>query len=274
MNTILTLLLSAVLGHWLTDANRLPAFSYDTPLPFECTTPDGKTPQMRDDPWFLLGNYRITVFVHVDGTYELISGERSWARLNQGERVNSGVNDAYITIGGKKYQLAGKGSLSEDNKLCTRVFGCGYAEWTFRIDGLVIVRRMQVEPSPTMDGGHSAVLFTTEVKNSETSSKKISYGESVTANFRHAQFQRYNNSPVRFDKHPAVQGDMARIDFSAKADNPLDIPAREELSTIDAHAPSLYVAGTGAVASNDGRLSTSQTFNLKRGEKCCIVIIK
>ena len=81
---LLTLLLSAMLGHWLTDADRLPAFSYDAPLPFECTTPDGKTPQMRNDPWFLLGNYRIKVFVHVDGTYELISGsivglpDQSW----------------------------------------------------------------------------------------------------------------------------------------------------------------------------------------------------
>ena len=270
MNMLLTLLLSTMLGHWLTDADRLPAFSYDAPLPFECTTPDGKTPQMRDDPWFLLGNYRITVFVHVDGTYELISGERSWARLNQGERVNSGVNDAYITIGGKRYQLAGKGSLAEDNNICTRVFGCGYAEWTFRIDGLEIVRRMQVEPSLTMDGGQSAVLITTEVKNNGKASRMIGNEESVTANFRHAQFQRYNNSPVRFDKHAAVQGDMARIDFKAKADNPLDIPAREELSTIDAYAPSLYVAGTGAAARGNGRLSTSQTFTLKRGEKKAI----
>ena len=267
MNTLLTLLLSTMLGHWFIDTDRLPAFSYDAPLPFECTTPDGKTPQMRNDPWFLLGNYRITVFVHVDGTYELISGERSWTRLNQGERVNSGVNDAYITIAGKRYQLTGKGSLAEDNKICARVFGCGYAEWTFRIDGLEIVRRMQVEPSLTMDGGQSAVLITTEVKNSGRSSREIGYDESVTANFRHAQFQRYNNSPVRFDKHPAAQGDMARIDFTAKADNPLDIPAREELSTIDAYAPSLYVAGTGAAASDDGKLSTSQTFTLKRGEK-------
>ena len=79
MNTILTIFLS-ILGHWLTDADHLPAFSYDAPLPLECKTPDGKTPKMRDDPWFLLGNYRMTVFVHVDGTYELISGERSWAR--------------------------------------------------------------------------------------------------------------------------------------------------------------------------------------------------
>ena len=56
MNTLLALLLSAMLGHWLIDTDRLPAFSYDAPLPFECKTPDGKTPQMREDPWFLLGN--------------------------------------------------------------------------------------------------------------------------------------------------------------------------------------------------------------------------
>ena len=72
----------APLGHWLEDSNGLPAFSYDAALPSHVTLPDGSEPKMRKDPWFLLGNYRITVFAHVDGTLEFITGERSWARLN------------------------------------------------------------------------------------------------------------------------------------------------------------------------------------------------
>ena len=65
------------LGHWLEDGNGLPAFSYDAALPYQVMLSDGTEPKMRNDPWFLLGNYRITVFTHVDGTLELITGERS-----------------------------------------------------------------------------------------------------------------------------------------------------------------------------------------------------
>ena len=266
MKFILAAVISTLLGYWQTDNDGLPAFRYTAPLPFECKTPDGKVPQMRDDPWFLLGNYRITVFVHVDGTYELISGERSWARLNQGERVNSGVNDAFLTINNTTYKLAGKGSLAENPSVCTRVFGCGYAEWTFHIDGLEIVRTMRVHPSLSIDGGESAVLITVKVKNNQKNKLKVHYGESVTANFRHAQFQRYNNSPVWFEKHASAKDGMAKIDFTAKSESPLDIPPREELSTIDAYPPSLYIAGTGATANNDGKLSLSQTVLLKSGD--------
>jgi len=49
------------------------------------TAPDGMPyckVQSTDDAAFLLGNYRIKVNTHSDGIYELMSGERCWARFN------------------------------------------------------------------------------------------------------------------------------------------------------------------------------------------------
>ena len=75
MNTILTIFLS-ILGHWLTDADHLPAFSYDAPLPFECKTPDGKTPSF-PNYWSSYWSASDNVCPSITGPYEGLP-DQSW----------------------------------------------------------------------------------------------------------------------------------------------------------------------------------------------------
>ena len=63
------------IGFWEEDAAGLPCFEYTGKLPYIAPVDKGQHIKLPDDPWFLLGNYRLTLFSHVSGRYELISGE-------------------------------------------------------------------------------------------------------------------------------------------------------------------------------------------------------
>ena len=257
------------LGHWLDDYNGLPAFSYDGKLPFSAVLSDGRPVNVSDSPWFLLGNYRATVFVHVNGEYELITGERAWARMNQGKRIDSGENAATLTVGKKTYRLAGSGSLAEDPTVCQRVFGCGYARWTFNVDGLEIVRTMRINPSLEINTGDAAILITLEIKNLRSSTVKAVYEESVLANYVQTQFQRGGNK-VQFDRTISTAPGVAVADFKAYSNDPYNIPAREARSDIDAYAPSLYLCGDAVTATEDGNLTTRAELVLKAGKTVAV----
>ena len=137
------------IGFWKKDNAGLPCFQYTGALPYEEYLSNGQRVKLPEDPWFLLGNYQLTVFTHVSGEYELITGQRSWGRVNQGNGKNSGANRAEITINGKTYSLVGMDSLSADPSVCERSFGCGFADYTYLIDGVKVSRRLSVKPSST-----------------------------------------------------------------------------------------------------------------------------
>ena len=78
------------LGKWIDSKGNLPRFQYLGELPFAVKLPNGKPAKLPTDPWFLLGNYRMTLFTHVSGKYQLITGQRAWGRLNQDKEPNTG----------------------------------------------------------------------------------------------------------------------------------------------------------------------------------------
>lgn len=256
---------SQPLGHWETDVNGLPAFSYDAPLPYVKPDPEMK---IEANPWWILGNYRITLFTYGNGEYEMLSGERSWARMNAGDRVVKGVNDASVTIGGKAYDLVGAGSLTEDPSVCKRLFGCGYAEYTFRIGNVEVQRRLSVLPSLEIDGGDAAVLISYKLTNRGASGRKITVKESVLANYK----PMYNN-PVKFSRETSVDGNIAFASFTGTAENPMDIPDKDENALADAYAPSLYLVGEGAAVDNDGNLSVSRTTTVRGGSSVTVQFV-
>jgi hypothetical protein len=57
---------AAPLGRWLDDEYGLPCYRYLGPLSFHAA-------RLPDDPFFLLGNYRLTLFVHASGRYSIFS---------------------------------------------------------------------------------------------------------------------------------------------------------------------------------------------------------
>ena len=88
------------IGYWFDDAEGLPCFEYTGKLPYQAPVVKGEQIKLPDDPFFLLGNYRLTMFSHVSGTYELLSGQRAWARLNKGKEDVSGNNTASVQVNG------------------------------------------------------------------------------------------------------------------------------------------------------------------------------
>ena len=84
------------IGCWREDRSGLPCFEYTGSLPYQEKMKSGTSVKLPEDPWFLLGNYRLTLFTHVSGEYELISGQRSWMRMNRGEQPWNGLNEAVV----------------------------------------------------------------------------------------------------------------------------------------------------------------------------------
>ncbi|WP_342561106.1 hypothetical protein NST84_15615 [Paenibacillus sp. FSL R7-0345] len=147
------------IGYWMKDAEGLPCFNYIGRIPYSSTLSNGNRVKLSDDPWFLLGNCQLTLFTHVSGEYELITGQRSWGRVNQGVKKNSGLNRSVLEIldSGQVKEailLTGMNSLAADPSVCNRIFGCGFADYTYIIGYLTVERNLSVKPSDTPYNGH------------------------------------------------------------------------------------------------------------------------
>ena len=236
------------IGSWFDDSKGLPSFEYTGSLPYSATLANGDKVKLPSDPWFLLGNYRLTLFTHVSGAYELISGEREWGRLNQGNLPNSGSNSASLTVIGnsnKKYQLTGMNSLAADPKKCNRTFGVGYANYKYGFDKLELSRNISVKPSTNPYDGISAFLLTVSIKNNKNEPIEVIYNESVTVNYTSIQHQKekISDRKIKFtnsiNEYPKSGIIVANI--TGRADDPLLIPSDpEEMSEFDGYPPSLF----------------------------------
>jgi cellobiose phosphorylase len=144
-----------MIGQWGDDAAGLPRYTYLGPVPFPL--PSDKIPReyLPEDPFFLIGNYRFTLFAHVSGIYEILSGERAWGRLNQGPQMWSGANHAAVTVDGETVPLVGlKESAAQTAE---KDFGIGSAQYRYTPAlGLRVTRTLSVMPSSTAGEGTSA----------------------------------------------------------------------------------------------------------------------
>ena len=226
------------IGYWNSDKSGLPCFEYTGDLPYSEKLPNGTPVKLPDDPWFLLGNYRFTLFAHISGEYELISGERSWARINQGTKKNSGVNSSVITIDGTKYDLTGMNSLAATSETCKRIFGIGFANYSYEINGISVNRNLSVKPSTEIDNGSSAFLLTVKVINDSGKSVNCTYSEFVGAKFETIQFQTAPKEwlPLRYiNEYSEDKADnSARVTITAHSDDPPLVSDREAMSRHDA----------------------------------------
>jgi len=258
------------IGHWQTDNNGLPAFSYTGALPFHVSLTDGSEAKIDQDPWFLLGNYQLTLFTHVSGEYEIMTGQRSWGRMNQGSTPNSGVNHSVVTINGRTISLAGKGSVGEDPTLCERTFGCGWAKYKYNVEGLQIERTLTVLPSLKTDGGESAFRLHVSITNRNRKPVSFEYAEDVLANYINTQYQRSNPAPIRFIRTMRQNYNTLIADFRGESNDPQLIVDENEMSPYDAYPPSLYLKllSDGNVSEENGLLKASQHYTLVKGKRC------
>ena len=239
-----------LIGHWLKDEYGLPAFNYTGALPFKAKIKNGQDAKLPSDPWFLLGNYRFTLFAHVSGEYELVTGERAWGRVNQGDRPNSGQNDANINILDSKnrilktYKLVGKSSLAGQPEKCSRVFGCGFAVYSYEMEDLSCKRSLSVKPSKNPYNGEPAFYLTVEIKNKSAKKIKTSYYESVAAHYQMMQQQhKTGNEKVKYFNKAVFNQPLQiiKVDITALAADPLLFPHDSIISPYDGFPPSLFI---------------------------------
>lgn len=142
----------------------------------------GQDAMLPADPCFILGNHRMTLFAHVSGKYELITGERGWARLNHGGK-NLGQNQSGIRIMDKSYELTGEISdVGVDRK---QVFGTGYACYQYTCPEMVqVTKRISVLPSLKCGEGNSAFFLEVAVENRGKKPITVDYWEKILANYQ------------------------------------------------------------------------------------------
>lgn len=136
------------------------------------------------DPYFLLGNYRMNLLTHVSGTYQLMSGERVWARFNADpERPDYGRNRAVLKIDDKSYELVGNNDqTSSDDYAVTS--GIGFTRYDYVLDGGVKCSRMiSVMPSENVNEGRPSFLLTVTLRNTSNSTLKVTYEEVLSPCF-------------------------------------------------------------------------------------------
>lgn len=239
------------IGYWSKDKNNLPNFNYTGALPYTAVLENGEKVKLPKDPWFLLGNYKLTLFTHVSGEYELITGQRSWARMNQGSTANSGLNSSSVILSDQKgkelgnYQLTGLNSLAADPKITTRQFGSGYAKYTYKTKQFTCERTLACRPSVNPYDGVSAFLVTVKLRNTTGKLLRITYNESVTAH--HEMMQQQHRSPegktVKYQNTVSVdkQHNIIKADIKGTSSDPLLFPDEKSISTFDGFPPSLFL---------------------------------
>lgn len=126
----------------------------------------------------------MTLFTHVSGEYELLAGQRSWSRVNLGSEKNSGANRSLLEVmeGGNVKQsiaLTGIDAIAKDPLVCKRVFGCGYALYSYQMQGMCVKRRLSAKPSATPYDGVSAFLVDVVLKNESKQPMDVRYTEAM-----------------------------------------------------------------------------------------------
>ena len=272
---------SVKVGKWNYDSKKLPYFEYQGNLPYKCTLKNGKPVKLPNDPWFLLGNYRLTLFTHVSGEYELISGERAWARINQDNRKNSGKNHTIIQINEKQYKLTGLDSPVVNNEFTKKTFGCGFVNYQYKIDDVYINKNISVKPSNNVKEGSSGFLLTFEIKNEGQILKKINIEEFLGVNFTITQYQtlpkeefpiKYVNNFVKSDDN---QFGEISISIETK-DSLLLTQQRDEMAKYDTFPPSVFIKSLSSnvkISGDDKGLFAKSFFELKQNEEISFSLI-
>ncbi|WP_127490724.1 GH36-type glycosyl hydrolase domain-containing protein [Paenibacillus glycanilyticus] len=174
-------------GHWDLDKDRLPVYHYMGGYPFFAKDKAGQDAKLPEDPCFLLGNYRATVFAHASGMYEFITGERGWARLNHAGK-NKGWNQSILRIASGIDQSAAEyllvGEHANPSIKSQSRFGVGYAHYGYSFDEQVAVSKtISMQPSMELHKGNPSMLVQLSLRNNGQSPVKVNYTEKLLVRY-------------------------------------------------------------------------------------------
>ena len=237
---------STSLGQWLDDDFGLPAFRYTGPLRFPSSPVSDHVPMLPDDPYFLTGNYRLTLFTHASGALQLLTGERAWGRMNQDPAPHplkfAGAYQASVTVNGTNYPLIGLDSSAAAAAI--KIFGVGFARYEYAVTStLSITRRISVPPSTKLHKGVSAFLVEVRLHNAGSDPLHLAYVESMLARYQPI-FAPWDNDQqeVSYSLQPAEKAGRALLArFTPNPKRRLAFPSAGQMSRLEQFPPALFV---------------------------------
>ena len=251
-------LIASEIGLWRFTSKGLPIYQYTGNLPFHATDKNGNDTGLPNDPYFLLGNYRMTLITHASGIYQFLTAERVWARINSAGQPNYGWNDASIVFKNnknKKVNLVGLESISTNNELVKKEFGVGFARYNYQLEsGIACTRIISVKPSAKINTGNPAFVVTVVLKNNSKKTQELTYSERILINFgmNGLQHTAIQQRPVLY--HPNFRIDsnkqMAIADISYKANQFLVVPEKKESYNYDINPPSVFMFSKNSSGEN------------------------
>ena len=246
---------ASALGDWIEDGYGLPAYHYTGPMRFPDSPQRDGAPMIPDDPFFLTGNYRLTLFTHASGLLQILTGERAWGRMNQGDARWGGANSATLEVSGQRHDLIGLDAPAAI--AATKRFGVGFARYDYTLStSLSITRRLSVKPSTNLRDGASAFLTQVTLTNNGSAPLPLRYSEFIRAKYQQLfaewdQDQNFATWSLQPAASPANGPVMAS--FTAHAKRRLTFPPPGEMSRYEQSPPTLFVKPIGA-----GLTATSQ----------------
>ena len=245
------------LGDWIEDDYGLPAYHYTGPMRFPNSPQRDSAPMIPDDPFFLTGNYRLTLFTHASGLYQILTGERAWGRMNQGDDRWGGANFATVEISGQRHDLIGLDAPAAI--AATRRFGIGFARYDYALaPSLSVTRLLSVAPSTTIGEGTSAFLTQVTMRNSGSAPLQLRYSEFARAKYQQL-FAAWDDSkqgptwPIQPAGSP-ING-IVTASFTARGKRRLTFPPPGEMSRYEQFPPTIFVkaisSGLTAVSHTD-----------------------
>ena len=244
------------LGEWIEDDYGLPAYHYTGPMRFPDSPKRDGAPMIPGDPFFLTGNQRMTVFTHASGLFQIITGDRSWGRMNQGDERWGGANNAAVEIGGQRHELVGLDAAAAVG--AAKKFGVGFVRYDYGLSsGVAVTRALSVAPSARLGEGTSAILFEVTLKNGGDAAVELRYSETVRAKYQQL-FADWDTDQrgVSFSVNPieAARNGVVTATFAAHGKRKLTFPPAGEMARYEQFPPMLFVK-----AVSDGLNAVSET---------------
>ncbi|MEO4794605.1 hypothetical protein [Bacteroides uniformis] len=263
------------IGKWHFTSQGLPMYQYQGKLPFQALDNYGNDSYLPEDPYFLLGNYRLGLFTHVSGIFQFITAQRVWARINfNEERPNYGSNTACVSLKrrGKSEltELVGLGSIASDPQRTQRFFGVGFARYEYDLgEGVSCTRIISVKPSENVNEGTPSFLISVNMHNGGTAPIEIEYAESMPVNYVSMNMQL--DSPLQRAMCYPVQigtgqdGRSAVAHMEVCTNRFLILPSKYQRYVYDINPPSVFMYASGdknASVKKDGDNGLKSVFRL------------
>ncbi len=246
------------MGAWIDDAFGLPGYRYTGPLrvpestqqvngDLEWRKADENRSLLPDDPVFLLGNYRLTLFAHASGLYQMVTAERAWGRMNDGDKPWTGANEATVEFAGKAHNLIGLDAPAAE--AAEKTFGVGFARYGYDLGGgVTVARKLSLLPSTKPGDGTSVFLVQVSLSNTSKASVELRYTETTRARYRQL-FAEWAREQYEVDYSPRETRRMGTetvaVDFNVQPRHKMAFPPAGQMTCLEQYPPTLFVKTGG-----------------------------